>query len=76
MERALCGFIAGEEDIVIYVGSLMDISPTGALIKATGVVRVDSLEEPLRERFGPLAVKNFNALKEAFERTVVEEAQS
>jgi pyruvate ferredoxin oxidoreductase gamma subunit len=46
----------------------------GALIKATGVVEVDSLEEPLRERFGPLAVKNFNALKVAFDQTVVEEA--
>lgn len=48
----------------------------GALLKATGVVRVESLEEPLKERFGPLAVKNFNALKTAYERTVVEEARS
>lgn len=47
----------------------------GALIKATGVVAVDSLEEPLRERFGPLAVKNFNALKEAYNKTVIEEAR-
>jgi pyruvate ferredoxin oxidoreductase gamma subunit len=47
----------------------------GALIKATGVVKVDSLEEPLKERFGPLAVKNFNALKEAYKQTVVEEAR-
>jgi len=48
----------------------------GALIKATGVVEVDSMEEPLRERFGPLAVKNFNALKAAYDKTVVEEARS
>lgn len=48
----------------------------GALIKATGAVHVDSLEKPLQERFGPLAVKNFNALKVAFDKTVVEEAQS
>ncbi len=47
----------------------------GALIKATGAVAVESLEEPLKERFGPLAVKNFNALKVAHEKTVVEEAQ-
>jgi pyruvate ferredoxin oxidoreductase gamma subunit len=46
----------------------------GALIKATGVVQVESLEKPLKERFGPLAVKNFNALKEAYEKTVVEES--
>jgi pyruvate ferredoxin oxidoreductase gamma subunit len=48
----------------------------GALIKATGAVEVKSLEEPLKERFGPLAVKNFNALKVAYDKTVVEEAQS
>lgn len=48
----------------------------GALLRATGVVKVESLEEPLKERFGPLAVKNFNALKVAYERTVVEEARS
>jgi pyruvate ferredoxin oxidoreductase gamma subunit len=45
----------------------------GALLKATGVVAVDSLELPLKERFGPLAVKNFNALKVAFENTMIEE---
>jgi len=48
----------------------------GALLKATGVVRLESLEEPLKERFGPLALKNFNALKAAYERTVIEEARS
>jgi len=48
----------------------------GALIKATGVVDVEYLEEPLKERFGALAMKNFNALKVAYEKTVVEEAQS
>jgi pyruvate ferredoxin oxidoreductase gamma subunit len=47
----------------------------GALIKATAAVPVDSLEHPLRERFGPLAAKNFAALKAAFEKTVVEEAR-
>ena len=48
----------------------------GALIKATDAVEVGSMEVPLKERFGPLAVKNFNALKVAFDQTVVEEAQS
>ena len=47
----------------------------GALLKATDVVPVDSLLHPLQERFGPLATKNFNAMKEAYERTVVEEAR-
>ncbi len=47
----------------------------GALIKATNVVAVDSLEHPLLERFGPLAAKNLAACKAAFEKTLVEEAQ-
>jgi pyruvate ferredoxin oxidoreductase gamma subunit len=48
----------------------------GALIRATGVVAVDSLEHPLQERFGPLAAKNFAALKEAYEQTIIEERRS
>uniref|UniRef100_A0A7C3SKS5 Pyruvate synthase n=1 Tax=Desulfobacca acetoxidans TaxID=60893 RepID=A0A7C3SKS5_9BACT len=47
----------------------------GALIRATGVVSLDSLWHPLKERFGPLAAKNFDAMKEAYERTVVEETR-
>ena len=48
----------------------------GALIKATGVVNIESMEHPLKERFGPLAVKNFNALKVAYDKTAVEEAKA
>ena len=39
----------------------------GALIKATGVVKLESLEEPLNERFGRLAERNFQAMKRAYE---------
>jgi len=45
----------------------------GALIRATGVVALDAVIHPLQERFGPMAAKNIAALKEAFEKTVVEE---
>jgi pyruvate ferredoxin oxidoreductase gamma subunit len=48
----------------------------GALIRATNAVSLEAMDHPLRERFGPLAVKNFNALKTAYEKTAVEEAQS
>ena len=46
----------------------------GALLKATGVVRMESLIEPIGKRFGKLADRNFNAAKRAFEETVVEES--
>jgi pyruvate ferredoxin oxidoreductase gamma subunit len=45
----------------------------GALIKATGVVKLESLIEPLEKRFGRLAERNINAMKRAYEETVVKE---
>ncbi len=43
----------------------------GALVKATGVVKLESLFEPLKHRFGHLAEKNINAMKKAYQETVV-----
>ena len=45
----------------------------GALLRATGVVKLESLLEPLKQRFGHLAEKNFEAMRKAFEETVVAE---
>ena len=44
----------------------------GAVVKATGVVTLESLLEPLKERFGHLADRNINAMKRAYEETIVE----
>jgi len=45
----------------------------GALVKATGIVKLESLIEPLKHRFGRLAERNINAMKRAYEETLVEE---
>ncbi|MDP2729449.1 MAG: 2-oxoacid:acceptor oxidoreductase family protein [Dehalococcoidales bacterium] len=45
----------------------------GALLNATGVVKIESLEEPLMHRFGQLGARNFQAMKRAYEETVVKE---
>jgi len=45
----------------------------GAVVKATGVVKLESLEEPLKHRFGRLAERNFQAMKRAYGETVVKE---
>jgi pyruvate ferredoxin oxidoreductase gamma subunit len=45
----------------------------GALIRATGVVKLDSLLEPLKDRFGRLGERNFESMKQAFEETKVKE---
>ncbi len=47
----------------------------GALIKATGVVKIDSLVEPLNNRFGRLAERNFEAMRKAYEQTVIKEKE-
>jgi pyruvate ferredoxin oxidoreductase gamma subunit len=39
----------------------------GALVKLTGIVKFESLEEPIKERFGRIAVKNFAAAKRAYD---------
>jgi pyruvate ferredoxin oxidoreductase gamma subunit len=45
----------------------------GAVIKATGIVNTESLIEPLKNRFGRLAERNVNAMKRAYEETVIKE---
>jgi len=55
---------------------ITNTSMVGAMIKATGVVELKSLEEPLKDRFGRLAERNINALKKAYEETQVEERGS
>lgn len=52
---------------------IVNTTMIGALLRATGVVAVESMETPLKERFGPLAVKNFDAMKVAYEQTLIEE---
>jgi pyruvate ferredoxin oxidoreductase gamma subunit len=48
----------------------------GALIKATDVVRLESMVEPLKKRFGRLGERNVEAMKRAYEETVVKEKRS
>ena len=45
----------------------------GAVVRATEMVKLESLLEPLRHRFGRLAERNINAMKRAFEETLVKE---
>lgn len=44
----------------------------GALVKATGIVKIESLTEPLHHRFGRIAEKNIQVCQKAFEETLVE----
>jgi pyruvate ferredoxin oxidoreductase gamma subunit len=50
---------------------IVNTAMLGALLKAKGVVKLESLIEPLKERFGRLAERNIDAMQRAYEVTVV-----
>lgn len=52
---------------------IVNTSMIGALLKATGVVKIESLLEPLQYHFPRLAQRNMNAIKRAYEETLVKE---
>jgi len=45
----------------------------GAVLKATGVLKPEMMEEALNNRFGRIAAKNYKALTTAFETTHIQE---
>lgn len=53
--------------------NIVNTTMLGALLRATPVVEMESMMEPLEERFGRLASRNFDAMKKAYETTVVKE---
>ena len=53
---------------------IVNTTMLGALLRATGIVKVESLIDPLNDRFGGrLAERNINAMKKAFEETLIKE---
>jgi len=52
---------------------IVNTAMIGALLRANEVVKLESLFEPLKERFGRLAERNINAMQKAYEVTVVRE---
>jgi pyruvate ferredoxin oxidoreductase gamma subunit len=48
---------------------IVNTSMIGALVKATGVVDLDSVIEPIKHRFGRLAERNTAAMQKAYEET-------
>jgi len=52
---------------------IVNTTMIGALIKATGAVKLESLKEPLVQRFGKIAEKNLQAMERAYKETAVGE---
>jgi pyruvate ferredoxin oxidoreductase gamma subunit len=43
----------------------------GALLKVTGIVRFESLDNPIKQRFGRIAPKNMSAAKSAYDQVKI-----
>ncbi len=52
---------------------IVNTAMIGALLKATEMVKLESLLEPLQYHFPRLAERNMNAIKRAYEETLVKE---
>lgn len=50
---------------------IVNTTMVGALIKVTGIISLESLEEPLRRRFGRIADRNIATMKRAYAETLV-----
>jgi len=54
---------------------IVNTTMIGALIKATDVIKLESMNEPLEKRFGRLAERNFRAMERAYKETLIGEQQ-
>ncbi len=52
---------------------IVNTTMIGALVKAAPVIKLESVSQPLAKRCGRLAERNYQAMKKAYEETVVEE---
>ena len=52
---------------------ITNTSMAGAVVKATGAVKMESMTEPLQDRFGRLADRNIKAARRAYDEIVIEE---
>jgi len=53
---------------------IVNTTMIGALLKTTSLVKLESMIQPLKDRFGRLAERNVNAMKKAYEETQIREA--
>lgn len=53
--------------------NIVNTTMLGALVKATGLININSLEEPIKERFGGKASNNVQACKRAYEELATTE---
>ncbi len=55
--------------------NIVNTTMLGAVLKATGIIELESLAEPIKERFGARAKANMEACHRAFEETAIAEPE-
>jgi len=53
---------------------IVNTTMIGALVKATGLLRLESLEEPIKAKFGRLGERNIKTMKKAYDETWLKES--
>jgi len=53
---------------------IVNTTMVGALIKATNVITLDGMKEPLEKRFGRLGERNIKAMEKAYQETMIGES--
>jgi len=53
--------------------NIVNTTILGLLVKATGIIKLESLEAPLKNRFGVAAERNLIACKRAYQESLIEE---
>ncbi|MDP3880437.1 MAG: pyruvate ferredoxin oxidoreductase subunit gamma [Dehalococcoidales bacterium] len=52
---------------------IVNTTMVGALIRATGIIKLESMNEPIEKRFGRLAERNIKAMEKAYQETLIVE---
>ena len=76
-ELSNSGYVFNNRREAFQCSEIVPDGPTvSALVKATEVVSLESLLEPLEDRFGRLAERNIEAMRKAYEDTLITEKGS
>jgi pyruvate ferredoxin oxidoreductase gamma subunit len=68
--KAKMALVDATEIATKYLGRpITNTTMLGALIKASGVIEIKSMEAPLKHRFGRIAARNVDAMSEAYKKT-------
>jgi 2-oxoacid:acceptor oxidoreductase gamma subunit (pyruvate/2-ketoisovalerate family) len=77
IRKGKIGVVDGTSIARKYLGRpITNTTMLGALIRATGVVNIEHMHEPLHHRFGPIAAKNEEAMRAAYRELILKEIES